>query len=571
MTTKNPVYQRRLLLGSTGALSGLLCWWLSMRLEASETQPFWVLALVAAATLSLAGLSLLPRLPLRRALPAAGGLAVICGGLAAIGMGDYQDVRAFAAAPQMWAGLGLLPVIAVPFLAAGLAQPGGWRNYRLLFVHSWDILCAWAAAAVFAGIAWLVLMASSALLGFVGIDVLGQVLTQAPVAALVTGVLIGLGLAVSSELGSYVSPVLLLRLLRLLTPLLLVVMVVFIVALPFRGTVGLSLAALCVCAVFGAATLVSAVIAEDDENASPSPLLRYAARGLGVVMPIFASVALWAMYLRIAQHGLTPQRVCGLTAILVAAGYAFGYLWAVCRDQAWMARVRQANIVMALAMVALAVLWLTRLLSPESLSVWSQVSRVEAGRLAPEDLPLGQMQSAWGKPGQQALERLSAPGGPLEGKRFVDEDATEDEELSEEEIARRLQEQLPSLPAEHPLLAGLAQNYPGWDAAYVLRSCKTLTPAGHPGCLVVFAALDPARQEDQAIVLAVGSPQGISVFSRSGEDGAWQREREWLYSMKQDDMAAMIDELHATGVQLITPPIKALQIGEGYISVMPQR
>lgn len=571
MSTNNPVYQRRILLGSAGAFLGLLCWWLMAMRAGAESQTGWALGLIAAATLSLAALSLLPRLPLRQALAAAGGLAVFCAVLAAIGMGGYEDIDGFVSAPQMWAGLGLLPVIAVPFLAAGLTQPGGWRNYAQLFLHSWDILCAWAAAAVFTGIAWLVLMACSALLGFVGIDLLGMILGQAPVAALITGALIGLGLAVSSELGSYISPVLLLRLLRLLTPLLLVVMVIFIVALPFRGTVGLSLAALCVCAVFGAATLVSAVIAEDDDSASASPLLRYAARGLGLVMPLFALVALWAIGARIAQYGLSPQRVCGLTAVLVAAGYAFCYLWAVCRGRAWMALVRQANIIMALAMAALAVLWLTRLLSPEALSVWSQVSRFEAGQVAPEDMALGQMQSDWGKPGQRAVARLTAPGGPLEGRLQAEPDSTDDTELSPEEVGQRLLKQLPSLPAEHALRVELAQAYPGWDADYVLKSCQRLTPAGHPGCLVVFAPLDEALAEDQAIVLAMESPQSVSIFSRSGKEGAWERAQEWGHAISYDQIGALIDGLYASGVRLITPPLKAVQIGEGYISVLPQR
>ena len=549
---------------------GLLCWWLFTLLNQAEDKATWAIFLVAAGTLGFAALSLLPRLPLLRALSAAGGLALLSGVLVLIGMGGYAEVEQFLQAPQMWVGMALLPVIAVPFLAAGLSQPGGWRDYRLLFAHSWDIVCAWAAAFVFSGIAWVVLIASSELLGFVGIDIVRDVLTHAPVTVMVTGCLLGLGLAVSSELGSYVSPVLLLRLLRLLTPVLFVVMVVFIVALPFRGTIGLSLAALCVCAVFGASTLISAVIAEDDENASPSPLLRAASRGLGLVMPLFAGVAVWAVWLRIDQHGLTPQRVCALTAVLMAAGYAICYFWAVLRRQAWMARVRQANIVMALAMALLAVLWLARLLSPEALSVWSQVSRFEAGLLPPEQVPLSEMQSSWGKPGQRALERLTGAGGPLEGR--LDQALNQEEDdRSEEKMRQLLVTLLPSLPADHALREDLAGNYPGWDVEQVLRSCRVLTPAGHPSCLVVFARLDPALPGELAIVFANESVEGISVFSQSGEDGAWRRERDWGQGVNRLDAAALIDRLYADGLQIVTPPFQVLQLGDGYIGVLPDR
>ena len=70
-------------------------------------------------------------------------------------------------------------------------------------------------------------------------EIISDLLDIDGVPFVLTGLVLGLAIAVVNELSDYVSPYLILQLLRLLLPVLVVVMAVFIVALPFRGLSGL--------------------------------------------------------------------------------------------------------------------------------------------------------------------------------------------------------------------------------------------------------------------------------------------------------------------------------------------
>ncbi|HCA15633.1 MAG TPA: hypothetical protein DEO64_00605 [Alcaligenes faecalis] len=564
--------RRTLTLCLAGAVLGLLEWGSFISLMDSDLQQehIWISLLLGMGIFGVAAMSLLMHLPLSKSLAAALGLAVGGVVLSLQGLGGYADVDSFLLAPQMGVALSLLSSITLPFIAVMVERRRDWRNYRRLFEVSWSMVCSWAVAMLFCGLAWGVLMASHVLLSFVGITFLADVLLEPAVAAVVSGALVGAGLAISSESDGYLSPLIFLKLLRLLTPVLLVVMVVFIVALPWRTGEGLPLAAICVAAVLGASTLVSAVVADEDANASATPLLRASARLLGVVMPVVAAVALWAVVARVAQYGWTPARVSAMTGALVAAAYGLNYFRAVCHTQDWMARVRRSNIWMAIALIVLAVLWLSRILSPESLSVTSQVERFKSGELAAADFPEVEMRFRWGLPGQEALRSLVEQG-------LLDVELEEEEsgppspdqtsevwEFSEAQAKQILLETMPSSPANHPLLKPFIEQYPGWDIAYLARSCLSKTPAGHPDCLLVFADLLPSVPGDEAIILASDTMVNGVTFAMA-EDGNWKRATAFNPGLIEEKMATVIDGIHAHGAVIQPAPFNVLKLPGGAI------
>ncbi len=569
--------RRTLTLSLAGALLALLEWFAFVSLMTSDLQQvrFWIALLFGVGIFGVAAMSLLMYLPLRKSLLAALGLAVLGAVLSFQGLGGYADIDGFLLAPQMGVGISLLSTITLPFLAVMAERRQDWRNYRRLFDVSWSMVCSWAVAMLFCGLAWGVLMASHLLLSFVGITFLADVLLEPTVAAVVSGGLVGAGLAIASESDGLLSPLILLKLLRLLTPVLLLVMLVFIVALPWRTGEGLPLAALCVAAVLGASTLVSAVVADEDANASATPLLRASARLLGIVMPVLAAVALWAIVSRVSQYGWTPARVSAMTAALVAAGYGLSYFWAACHARDWMSRVRRSNIWMAMVLIVLAVLWLSRILSPESLSVASQVERFKSGELTAADFPEIQMRVGWGLPGQEALRSLVEQGlldvelEEEEGPPSPDQ-TSEPWEFSEEQAKQILLETMPSSPANHPLLKPFIESYPGWDIAYLARACLSKTPAGHPDCLLVFADLLPSVPGDEVIILASDTMVNGVTFAMA-EDGSWTRATAFNPGLIEEKMATVIDGIHAHGAVIEPAPFNVLKLPGGAILGVTER
>ncbi|MEJ6666988.1 MAG: DUF4153 domain-containing protein, partial [Alcaligenes aquatilis] len=434
---------------------------------------------------------------------------------------------------------------------------------------SWSMACSWAVALFFCGLAWGVLMACHLLLSFVGITLLGDVLLEPPVAAAVSGALVGAGLALASDSDDgYLSPILLLKLLRLLTPVLLVVMVVFIVALPWRTGEGLPLAALCVAAVLGVSTLVSSVVADEDTNASATPLLRASARLLGFVMPVLAGVALWAIGERVAQYGWTPIRVLVMTAALVAAGYGLSYFWAACHPQNWMARVRRSNVGMALVLIVLAIIWLLRIGSPEAISAASQVARLEAGTLSADDFPDTEMRMYWGLPGQRAMDYVVEKNLLVGRSEETSEETVPDKDLEvwdigEDKARQMLLNSLPSSPADHPSRQSFIETYPGWDIAYLAKACETRTPGDHVGCLLVFVDLLPGEAGDEAIVLSVNNPMNNGAVFVQTAEGEWEKATAFTPGLSLDNMGDVIDGIHTKGPEVEPAPFNVLTLPDG--------
>lgn len=565
-------HRKTLLLGLIGAIVAVVQWSLFAQ-DGLEGGPAYLAALkLAVAIFGLALLTLLPRLPGLTATISAAVLGLLCGLLAWQGMAGFESFNAFSQAVQMPVALLLLATIPLPFIAAGFQAKRGWRHYQSLFDLSWGMAFSWATSLVFVGISWLVLYACHALLRFVGIDLL-ELLFQAPIWVLISGLLLGVALSITAESDGYLSPVVLLKLMRLLTPVLLVVMLIFLVALPFQGAeASLPLAAITVCTVFGASTLISAVVADDDHHASASPFLLSAARILSAMMPIFAAVALWAVVLRISQYGLTPARVCGVLAALIAGGYGAGYLWAALHRIGWMQRIRQVNIIMALAMVVLAVLWLARIVSPEAWSASSQLSRFQSGVITQAQLPLYQMKKEWGLAGERAYQRLLDEHQIPENAWQMAASHDPDIELSADDteaIARQvLVDKMESVPANHPLRESFTRHYPGWDAEWLATACNNTLPSGQPACLLVFADFDPSTPGEEALVLAHEAMHSISIFAMDDE-GKWQR-MDHISHQLNENTADLINDLRTNGLRLAPAPFNVLKLGEGYIGMEPK-
>ncbi|MDT0215756.1 DUF4153 domain-containing protein [Alcaligenes sp. AB3] len=563
--------RRTLTLCLAGAVLGLLEWvaFSNLMMAPAPREHIWVSLLLAVGIFGVASFTLLMHISVRKALLVSLGLGVASAALILQAQGGYAEVALFWRAPQMWVAMGLLATITLPFLAILVEHPRDWADYRRLFELSWSMVCSWAVALFFCGLAWGVLMACHMLLSFVGIPLLGDVLLEPTVAAVVSGALVGAGLALASDSdGGYLSPILLLKLLRLLTPVLLVVMVVFIVALPWRTGDGLPLAALCVAAVLGASTLVSSVVADEDTNASATPLLRASARLLGFVMPVLAGVALWAIGERVAQYGWTPIRVLVTTAALVAAGYGLSYFWASCHPQNWMARVRRSNVGMALVLIVLAIIWLLRIGSPEAISAASQVARLEAGTLSADDFPDTEMRMYWGLPGQRAMDYVVEKNLLLSRSEEGSEEAVPDQELEvwnigEDKARQMLLSSLPSSPADHPLRQSFIETYPGWDIAYLAKACETRTPGDHAGCLLVFVDLLPDEAGDEAIVLSVNNPMNMGAVFVQTAEGGWEKATGFTPGLSLDNMGDVIDGIHAKGAVIEPAPFNVLTLPDG--------
>ncbi|GGH55720.1 DUF4153 domain-containing protein [Frigidibacter albus] len=574
----------RLRLAGFGALAGL-CGWLLTDVLAEDlggTRLHLVLTVLAgvffADALAMAG-----QMRARAAVAGAALVALPVAGLALWASLRFASVEDMLRSPHQMLAVLLLAALPVPFLIArGIGA--GSRDYPALFLAAWNIVVRYAAAWLFAGVVWAVVFLSDTLLSLVGITAIDWLISEVELVPwLLTGAALGLGLAVVSELAELVSPYLVLRLLRLLLPPLLVVMVIFALALPFRGLSGLfgtfSAAATLMAIALGGVSLISIVVDQTEAEAAHTPLMRGAARAMALLLPVLAGLAVWAVLLRIGQHGLTPDRVAGGLAALVVMGYALLYAASVLSGAAWMDRIRQANIAMALVVMAAAALWQTPVLNAEALSARSQLARFQDGRIPVVQLPLHEMRWDWGRPGAAALAELGAVTGHPDqaalDARLAEVNAATGRYAASSEPAGApaldaLRSSLTILPEGRELPDWMLDGLQQWETDGWMEACARTDGAGLPGCVLVIGEFLPAAPGEEALLFLNGGGDSVIRQGFVSSRGTEYRASAIFVAPAVDPGAeALFAALHAGDIRIGPASVSALHIGAAEVLLLP--
>jgi len=461
-----------------------------------------------------------------RAAAAAGAQALMVAALVVWASTRFDDVSKFIQTPNPWAAAGLLVLVPLPFFIAG-GKEGRWTDYPALFAHSWDIVVRYAAAWVFVGVVWGVTMLSDALFQLVGITVIEDLLNLDVVPYLLTGVSLGMALAVVNELSDYVSPYLVLRLLRLLLPVVLGVIVIFLAALPFRGLSHLfgvfSAATVLMAMAIGATTLVTTALDASDARAANAPLMRIVTQLTALVLPALGGLAGAAIWFRVAQYGWTPNRLAATTIAALVLGYGIAYAAAVLLRRNWSNRIRSANVVLAAVAMGVSVAWLTPAINPQWIATTDQIARFQAGRVDADTLDLWAIGREWGRPGKAGLKRLAAMTDHPQADRLLArlerlKTATSRYSLTADKPTADRDAQVSAIRA---LLAvrpkgaatpdGLFDDFRIWELNDVASACKRQTPQGNPGCLLLLADLSGQGQNREAVLAELGKSGKLSL------------------------------------------------------------
>lgn len=564
-----------------GALAGSSFFLLSEITETGFIGDRAFLALASfAATFFMGLLAMAGPLPIPRATLAAAALAFVTALLFLWASFRFATIDGYFNGPFPVLATTVIATVPLPFIIAGYGP--GWRDYPTLFSSAWTIVVRYTAAWTFVGVVWGVIFLSDLLLSIVGLNVIESLISIELVPFVITGLTLGLALAVVQEFKDYVSPFLVLRLLRLLLPAVLVVMIVFVVALPVQGLSGLfgdlSVAAILLAMTAGSATLITTAIDQSDAEATQSRLLAGATQALALILPIPAGLAAYSVWLRIDQYGLTPDRMFAALMAVLAVGYGLLYAVAALRRAGWMARIRRGNVYMALVGLAAAVLWLTPLLNADRISAKSLVARYQAGKTPVAELDVNQL-ADWGHAGDAARATLDALAKepehealaamlasattPIPGQ--IDADPTQ----AMAELVAILPLQPATATADRDrLLAGL-QSY---DLVSWLAACRTPMPDGKPGCVMVIADFSQIYPGNEAMV-ALRDAGDAMRYEALVQVGAMveRRSLSTLQSYLPFDAggAQVIADMQAAPPVLSPLPLSQIKVGKHAVFITP--
>lgn len=316
--------------------------------------------------------------------------------------------------------------LALPLFQSGFHRTRWATPYREIHHNVWsDAICA-AGSLAFVGASWLLLLVLSELFLLLKIDLLRDLMGEGWFGWTWSGAAFGAALGVlRNELGilGTLKRVVMVVLSILAVPLA-AGLAVFLVAMIVSGPDVLWQATrsatpvLLLCAA-GAWVLANAILRDADAEMSANRVLRTAALVLTLaVLPltVFAAISLGT---RVAQHGLSPERLWGLIAVACACAYGLAWLVAVLRGRkagGWRENVRRANLHLAAAISAVALLLALPILDFGAIAARNQLARLESGAVSAEDFDYTALRWDFGDAGRRALARLEKSSNPTVAK-----------------------------------------------------------------------------------------------------------------------------------------------------------
>ncbi|WP_082203908.1 DUF4153 domain-containing protein [Winslowiella iniecta] len=314
----------------------------------------------------------------------------------------------------------IMPVIVFwLFLILPFLQARNWKSgdnmatavIASLWANSFTVI----VATLLTGLFWLVMLLWSNLFGLIELRLFDRWFFYndifPPVA---TGVVIAASVALCRSLpaaGNIFKRVISLMA-AVALPLHAAVSLIFLAVLPFTGLIIIPKN---VSTVLLLTTMALAMMVMTAIVCSPTAtVLRYPGwlRKLVVIaqwlMPLFAILAAWALWLRVAQYGWTMDRINAAAVIAVTLAWTVGTAWL--QRRAWRDDSPKLDMLSTCVLGLMAILWLllhSPALDPYRITINNQLSRLEQGlqQANPGDL---YMFSIAGRRGHQALLTLQA-------------------------------------------------------------------------------------------------------------------------------------------------------------------
>ncbi|MEL7029953.1 MAG: hypothetical protein AAGL49_12285 [Pseudomonadota bacterium] len=272
----------------------------------------------------------------------------------------YQD----SPAPFLAVGAAvIMGGISIPFFRTVFERGQSPTHYPSLFEFAWNTPVVVGVSLAFLLAFWLVLVLWGALFRLIGVDFFQDLFQDDWFLPIAFGAAFASAVFVVREREGVVLAVrgVLFALLHILAPVLAFASLLFVVFLPFTGLDALwdtpsATATMLFATAFGV-VFVNAALG-DGEDAAGEGLWRsvvaWSAKVQALVLPVFAGLAAYAVYLRVAQYGLAVDRILAMLFVLVASAHALVY-GAFVLLPAGADLIRRANVYLAGGLLLLAV------------------------------------------------------------------------------------------------------------------------------------------------------------------------------------------------------------------------
>ena len=431
-------------------------------------------------------------------------------------------------------------------------------SYEHLFRFSWRNFLVFALAFLLTAGVTLILFLTGALFSQIGIDFFRELFREDWFLFPVLAVAFGLGVLIFRRLVPVIDTItaLLEGLMRLLLPLIAAVVVVFLGALPFTGLAplwdtGSGTALLLWLNAFGL-FFVNAVYQTGRNLPYPALFHRLLSPAIAL-LPIVSVLALYGLYLRIDEYGLTVARCWALTVFLILALFSGGYAWFIVRRRAdWPLHLGRVNTAMGWVVLAVMLLANSPLLDFRAISLASQWARVDAGEIELREFDF-----------HFARHELARPGY-LKMQALIDE--FEDSDPGLVQSIREPVRRMPGWEKRHDALWDRMVYRPEPFAApeglhEAIRRSRPGPPESYEHIVLIRIDLDADGLPEYVLLATERDYDRVDAWRYSRDGDAWTGERLFLSGDVPENID-LTEALRGAEFETVAPRFRNLKIGE---------
>jgi hypothetical protein len=432
----------------------------------------------------------------------------------------YQSPRGPEPSPELCVFLAAGFFIAHALVLSGCSARRRIATYTAYFETAWKLGVQLAFSGLFVGVTWLVLQLGAQLFLLIKLDFLSKAIGESWFAIPVTTFAFACAMHLTDVRPAIVRGIrnLLLVLLSWILPVLTLLVLGFLASLLFTGLEPLWATRRAAAVLLGAAAAFVVLINAAWQNGE-TPVARAvaaSARVAAVLLVPVVALAIYALALRVGEHGWTDDRVIAAACMLVASCYAGGYAAAALR-KGWLQTIAGVNIAAAFVVLGILLVLFTPLGDPDRLSVNDQLARLASGRVTPAKFDVSYLHFHGARYGRDALLQLEAqtarPGAALLRTRIA-------------AVRKQRYPQWENMLQDAPALAESLRVWPaGARLPASFTSMDWAQVDGTPGCLRERGAMCDAFMLDLGgspapEVVLIGAFRGAVLQEDS--DGHWR-------------------------------------------------
>jgi hypothetical protein len=452
--------------------------------------------------------------------------------------------------------------IAFGLVAASNMGAGPSTRYARHFDVAWKLAVQLVLVWLFIGVFWLLLWLGAGLFRLIKLEFLYELFKQRWFSIPVTAVVFALAMHVTDVQAGLVrgARTLVLTLFAWLLPLMTLIVAAFLAALVVTGLEPLwgtkRATSLLLTAAFALVFLINAAYQDGEPDNPAPPILRYARIAAAAVLIPLVALAAYALVLRVAQYGWTPQRVTVVAVLIVIWSYAVGYAYAAVRYGGRLKGLESTNFFTAYLVLAALFALLTPIADPARLAVADQLRRLEAGKVWPFQFDFMFLRFKAGRFGIDALEQLALRRTGPHATAIAEKAAASLKSTHWE--PPRVDPATPQTraanitiihPSGQPLPDGFVQQNWISGPAVSLPGCLTYTGK----CDAILTDLDDDGTPE---VLLIVNPYGSAFVFKSAQGGNWSS----LGMLLNANCPGVRDALRDGKFSVVAPALKDLEV-----------